>query len=101
MRISDWSSDVCSSDLENGVGEADILVHDETNRTLATMLATMQPPHFPVALGVIYCDPAPTYESAVSAQIEQARTKTPKGDLNALLNSGHTDRKSKRLNSSH
>src|SRR3546814_19203104 len=76
MRISDWSSDVCSSDLENGVGEADILVHDETNRTLATMLATMQPPHFPVALGALYCDPAPTYESAVSAQIEQAQTRS-------------------------
>ena len=75
---------------ENGVGEADILVHDETNRTLATMLAAMQPPHFPVALGVIYCNPAPTYESAVAAQIEQVRAKVPKGDLNALLHSGHT-----------
>src|SRR3546814_4181746 len=35
-------------------------------------------------------NPAPTYESAVTAQIEQVQAKTPKGDLNALLNSGHT-----------
>ena len=47
---------------ENGVTAADLLVHDETNRTLAGMLAALEPPDFPVALGVLYCDPAPTYE---------------------------------------
>ncbi|MGB1548425.1 MAG: 2-oxoacid:ferredoxin oxidoreductase subunit beta, partial [Alphaproteobacteria bacterium] len=36
---------------ENGVEEADILVHDETNRTLAALLAAMQPPAFPIAIG--------------------------------------------------
>jgi 2-oxoglutarate ferredoxin oxidoreductase subunit beta len=47
------------------------------------------PQDFPVALGVIYEDPAPTFESAV---IEQNRTaasgKTP--DLQALVSKGQT-----------
>src|SRR5436190_8792318 len=33
---------------------ADILVHDETNRPLAQLLATLEPP-FPTAMGVLYC----------------------------------------------
>src|SRR5690606_5126240 len=38
---------------ENGVTEADLLVHDETNRTMAYMLAQLEPPTFPIALGVL------------------------------------------------
>ncbi|MDX1711263.1 MAG: 2-oxoacid:ferredoxin oxidoreductase subunit beta [Rhodovibrionaceae bacterium] len=77
---------------ENGVKEADLLVHDETNRTLAVMLAAMQPPEFPVALGVLYCDPAPSYESVVHTQIAEAQTKNggPRKDIAALLTGGHT-----------
>jgi len=75
---------------ENGVTEADILVHDETNRMLATMLAAMDPPNFPVALGVLYCNPAPTYDGAVYAQIAVVNAKAPKADMNALLRQGHT-----------
>ncbi len=74
---------------ENGVTADDILVHDETNRMLATMLAAMQPPAFPVALGVLYCNPARTYENAVHEQIDEARKKTTNGSLNALLRRGH------------
>ena len=75
---------------ENGVSEADLVVHDETNRTLGTMLAAMEPPDYPVALGVIYCHPAESYDHAVVAQVEAARTKAPTPDLNALLRRGHT-----------
>jgi 2-oxoglutarate/2-oxoacid ferredoxin oxidoreductase subunit beta len=77
---------------EGGVTEADVAIHDEKNRTLATMLAAMEPPHFPVAVGVIYNDPVATYESAVMAQAEQAkaRVKGKPGDVNALLRRGHT-----------
>lgn len=74
---------------ENGVTEADILVHDETNRVLATLLAAMEPPSMPVALGVIYCDPAPAYEQAVRAQVDAAKEKGL-GDIDALLRSGNT-----------
>ena len=75
---------------EDGIAEADIMVHDKTNRMLATMLADMEPPNFPVAMGVLYCDPAPTYDAEAHAQIEQVKAETPNGDLNALLRSGHT-----------
>ncbi|MBM3491119.1 MAG: 2-oxoacid:ferredoxin oxidoreductase subunit beta [Alphaproteobacteria bacterium] len=75
---------------EAGVGEADILVHDETNRTLAGMLAALEPP-MPVAIGVLYCDPAPTYEAAVQRQVDEVRAKQSRApDLDALMRRGHT-----------
>ena len=44
---------------QDGITEKDILVHDSKNKVLAQMLLTMDGPEFPVALGVIYDDPAP------------------------------------------
>ena len=38
---------------EDGVTEEDILIHDETNRALAGMLALLEPPSMPVAIGVL------------------------------------------------
>ncbi|MFI4987309.1 MAG: 2-oxoacid:ferredoxin oxidoreductase subunit beta [Alphaproteobacteria bacterium] len=75
---------------EGGVAEADLLVHDESNRTVAFMLAQMEPPDFPVALGVLYCNPAPAYEALVAGQIEEAKRRQPQADLNALLRRGTT-----------
>ena len=75
---------------EDGITESDIAIHDETNRGLATMLAQMDPPDFPVALGVLYADPAPTYETSVHAQIEQAAKDGATADLNQLLQRGQT-----------
>lgn len=77
--------DIADGDWES----AGVIVHDETNKGVAQMLIDMPFPAFPIALGVIYCDPAPTYESAVVAQnAEVAKGKTP--DLNALLAKGQT-----------
>ena len=76
---------------EGGVSEADLLVHDETNRTMAFLLAQMEPPGFPMALGVLYCNPAPAYEMQVIAQIEEARKRQGSAaDINALLRRGST-----------
>ena len=75
---------------EGGVSTDDILVHDETNRTLASMLAAMEPPTFPVAIGVLYCNPGPNYVDSLRDQTEAARKKAPAPDMNALLRSGHT-----------
>ncbi|HLI12275.1 MAG TPA: 2-oxoacid:ferredoxin oxidoreductase subunit beta [Alphaproteobacteria bacterium] len=75
---------------ENGVTESDLLVHDETSRPLAVMLAQMEPPAFPMALGVLYCSPAPTYERQVVGQIEEATKRGSAPDLNALLRRGST-----------
>jgi 2-oxoglutarate ferredoxin oxidoreductase subunit beta len=75
---------------KNGVTEDTILVHDETNRTLASMLVGLCPPAFPQALGVIYCNPGPTYEENVREQITAAKTVQPAGDLNTLIRAGKT-----------
>ena len=75
---------------ENGVTEDDLLRHDETNHTMASLLAHMTPPTHPVALGVLYCDPAPTYEALVHDQVAAAKGKSKASDLNALLRRGHT-----------
>jgi 2-oxoglutarate ferredoxin oxidoreductase subunit beta len=64
----------------------DVLIHDETDRSLARLLVDMEPPDFPVALGVIYCDPAPVYEDQVTARVDGACC----GDLNDLLRKGRT-----------
>ncbi|MHA1113464.1 MAG: 2-oxoacid:ferredoxin oxidoreductase subunit beta [Alphaproteobacteria bacterium] len=73
---------------ENGIGEADILVHDETNRALAGLLAEMGPPDFPTAVGVLYCNPAETYEASVAAQMSAAADAD--ADLETLLRRGAT-----------
>jgi 2-oxoglutarate ferredoxin oxidoreductase subunit beta len=74
---------------EGGVGEADLLVHDETNRMLATMLAAMEPPAMPVALGVLYCDPLP-----VMAAVQPASAASGSAEfgerVNDLLRRGET-----------
>ncbi|MEM7018638.1 MAG: 2-oxoacid:ferredoxin oxidoreductase subunit beta, partial [Pseudomonadota bacterium] len=75
---------------KNGISESDILVHDETNHTLATMLTAMEAPEMPVALGVLYCNPAPTYDAEVTKQVEQFKAAKPNPDLNALFREGHT-----------
>jgi len=74
------------------VTEDDIQIHDETNRTLGVMLAAMDQPAFPVAVGVIYCDPRPSYEGAVWAQNEQAKGRLDgrKPTIDQLLRGGHT-----------
>jgi 2-oxoglutarate ferredoxin oxidoreductase subunit beta len=66
----------------------DILVHDETNSSLASMLARLPFPEFPVVLGVLYRSERQTYDGAVHAQMEMAKKKP--ADLDALLNSGST-----------
>jgi len=47
--------------------QQDVIRHDETNPALAHMLLTMMPPEFPVALGVVYRQPAQSFESAFYA----------------------------------
>ncbi len=75
---------------EDGITEADLLVHDEGNRPLAFLLAAMEPPVFPVALGVLFCRPDDSFESRVLGQIDQAIEQQGEGDLNALMRKGHT-----------
>jgi len=68
-------------ELEIVPAAPDVLVHDETNRPLAQLLAALEPP-FPVAMGVLYCNPATSYEREVVVETG--------GNLDALLNSERT-----------
>ena len=68
---------------------ADVIVHDPANRSVAHMLVEMPVDSFPVALGVIYDDPRPTFDSALAAQNERAIAgKMP--DLQALVAKGQS-----------
>jgi 2-oxoglutarate/2-oxoacid ferredoxin oxidoreductase subunit beta len=72
---------------EHGITESDVLVHDQTNRLMAQMLTALRPPEFPVALGVLYDDPAPSYE----VELGQLLARDPaKGSLDSLLRGAQT-----------
>ncbi len=68
---------------------AEVIVHDPTNKAVAHMLIDMPIGSFPMALGVIYDDPRPTFESAVREQNEAAAAGKP-ADLQALVSRGQT-----------
>jgi 2-oxoglutarate ferredoxin oxidoreductase subunit beta len=55
-----------------------VLVHDETNRTLAQLLLTMPQPEFPVALGVILRQAGTSFEKAYYAKQPTALKRTGK-----------------------
>ncbi len=63
---------------ENGITEQDILVHDAhcADPTLHRMLALIEGPDFPIALGVIRNVEEETYDTAVNQQIEDVQSKS-------------------------
>jgi len=66
-----------------------VIVHDVTNRAIAHMLVEMPFGPFPMALGVLYDDPLPTFDDMVIADRERAVAgKEP--NLARLLASGQT-----------
>jgi 2-oxoglutarate/2-oxoacid ferredoxin oxidoreductase subunit beta len=68
---------------------AGVIVHNVTNRAIAHMLVEMPFGAFPMALGVLYDDPRPTYEGALLGQDTRARAgRSP--DLARLLARGQT-----------
>ncbi|HUP83957.1 MAG TPA: 2-oxoacid:ferredoxin oxidoreductase subunit beta [Candidatus Limnocylindria bacterium] len=77
---------------ENGVTEADLLVHDEEAQDpyLAYMLSRMWYPDFPVPVGVLRKVMRPTHDQLVVAQIEDAITHQGAGDLEKLIVAGET-----------
>ncbi len=77
---------------ENGVTVDDLLVHDAhcEDNTLQLKLAEMEGPDFPVALGVIRDVDAPTYDDAVTAQIEEVKAKKHYHNFAELLETNDT-----------
>ena len=68
---------------------AGVLIHDVTNRSVAHMLVEMRFGEFPMALGVLYDDPRPTFNDAVVAQ-NSAASEGKTADLGKLLAKGQT-----------
>jgi len=66
-----------------------VLVHNVKNRSIAHMLIELPFGTFPMALGVLYDDPRPTYESGVIEERERA-TKGKDASLAKLLAKGQT-----------
>ena len=56
----------------------------------AALLADLEPPEFPTALGVFRQVERPTYDHLMTQQIGQTIAKRGRGDLRALLNAGTT-----------
>jgi len=55
-----------------------VLLHDETNSTLAQLLLAMKDPEFPVALGVIFRSPATSFEQGFYAAHATGMKRTGK-----------------------
>jgi 2-oxoglutarate ferredoxin oxidoreductase subunit beta len=77
--------------IGDGVGEADLLVHDETspNGGMAFFLSQFEAP-LPVPLGVFRAVEAPAYEALNGLVAADARKSKGQGTLQTLLNSGDT-----------
>jgi len=76
-------------DLEAGEATVDdVLVWDETDRTLAWLAANLLPPEFPTPIGVVRAVEEPAYEQEVVAQIERERQRLGDGSLDDLLHRG-------------
>ena len=89
IRRSDCRLEVVQ--LGNGITEDDLVVHDETDRTLAFVLSQMHHPEFPEPIGVLLADPSrPTYDQLVHDQIAEAVKKNGTGSIEDLLRDTET-----------
>ena len=77
---------------ENRVKKEDILVHNalEEDSTLHTMLARMQPPEFPAALGIIRSVKRQTFDNGIISQIKNEKENSKFKTIDELINSGDT-----------
>lgn len=77
--------DIVDGDWES----AGVMRHDQTNRSLANMLVGMPFGEFPMALGIVYDDPRPTFNQVITEQKDEV-SKGKKADLQALIAHGQT-----------
>jgi len=75
--------------LKDGADMEQVMVYDETNLTMARLVANLEGPDFPVAIGILYCNPGPEHVENVRVKNDEAKAKGG-ADMNALLRSGYT-----------
>jgi 2-oxoglutarate ferredoxin oxidoreductase subunit beta len=88
LAFDDATMTVSVVDIDAG-DTAVVMVHDETNRIMAQLLIDMPFGPFPMALGVIWCSPAPSFEVAVAEQNATASAGKA-ADLDALIRKGQS-----------
>jgi len=80
-------------DLETGEASAgELLIHDvkANSPALAALLAALEPPEFPTALGIFRSIEKPSYDALLLSQIATSMTQRGQGDVRKLLNAGTT-----------
>lgn len=77
---------------EEGYSEDDVLIHNahDPKPFMHWMLIAMQPPEFPVALGIIRQVKGDGYEALLEEQIEAVQETSSIKSMDDLLNSGNT-----------
>lgn len=77
---------------ENGITEADVLIHDASTKSnvLHNMLIQMKLPDFPIAMGVIRNANAPVFDQEFTAQIIQQQELSKFKSIDDLFMSGNT-----------
>lgn len=77
--------------LGDGISEADLLVHDETNLSQAFLLSQLFHPDFPEPLGVFYADTSrPSYDDLLHDQVGEVECKHGEVDLQKLVTGSNT-----------
>ena len=80
-------------DLEKGEARVeDLLVHDmhAASPALAALLADLEPPSCPMALGIFRAVEKPTYDGLLMSQVAATTKQRGRGELRKLLNAGTT-----------
>ncbi len=80
-------------DLDKGeASEGELLVHNvkADSPGLGALLAALEPPHFPMTLGVFRDIEKPTYDDLLMSQISSFIDQRGRGDVVSLLNAGTT-----------
>ncbi|WP_428389306.1 2-oxoacid:ferredoxin oxidoreductase subunit beta [Mucisphaera sp.] len=77
-------------ELQDGITEDDLLIHDPTDQSLAFLLSRMSYPDFPEPVGILYAQEKATYEDLVEQQVAGAKAKRPNASLHELLHAGET-----------
>jgi len=72
------------------VNEDDLLYHDETDLSIATILSQMTYPELPEPMGIFRRIERPTYGDQLSARTAEAFERYGDGDLEELLGTGDT-----------
>src|SRR3546814_1858239 len=97
MRISDWSSDVCSSDLANYTR----LWSDRDDPATGESIAIDYQPTYVYNVGLTQNIPSWNASFGFSYQKQGESRFVTYGEIESQLYDGNLDRKSTRLNSSH